>query len=193
MMADENLDIRLGQIINLTMESDIPQFANLSVTTARKLKRLLLVVAGSVPFKPSFVALAAKLEVSRNSLEEYMTFMEDAGLIARLRNQASGVISVGKTDKIYLDNTNLVYCLSEKEPEIGNVRETFFLNQMRVNQSPVSSAVADFKIGRYTFEVGGKSKTQEQIKDTPNAFIVKDNIEYGYKNVVPLWALGLNY
>jgi hypothetical protein len=64
---------------------------------------------------------------------------------------------------------------------------------MRVNQLPVSSAVADFKIGKYTFEVGGNSKTQDQIKDTPNAFIVKDNIEYGYRNVVPLWALGLNY
>jgi predicted AAA+ superfamily ATPase len=193
MAADENLNIRLGQIINLTLEIDIPQFANLSVTTARKLKRLMLVIAEIVPFKPNFVTLAAKLEVSRNSLEEYMTFMEDAGLIARLRNQASGIIGLGKIDKIYLDNTNLIYCLSEKEPEIGNVRETFFLNQMRVNQSPVSSIVADFKINQYTFETGGKSKTQEQIKDTPNAFVVKDNMEYGYKNIVPLWAFGLNY
>jgi len=73
------------------------------------------------------------------------------------------------------------------------VRETFFLNQMRVNNAVVSSTVADFKIDKYTLEVGGKSKTQEQIKNTPNAFIVKDNIEYGYKNVVPLWAFGLNY
>ncbi|MDR1552701.1 MAG: AAA family ATPase, partial [Prevotellaceae bacterium] len=193
MAADENLNIRLGQIINQTLDSDIPQFANLSVTTARKLKRLLLVVAESVPFKPNFVTLAAKLEISRNSLEEYMTFMEDAGLIARLRNQASGILSVGKIDKIYLDNTSLIYCLSEKAPEIGNVRETFFLNQMRVNQAPVSSTVADFKIDQYTFETGGKNKTQEQIKDTPNAFVVKDNIEYGYKNIVPLWAFGLNY
>jgi len=86
--------------------SDIPQFANLSVTTARKLKRLLLVIADSVPFKPNFVSLAAKLEVSRNSLEEYMSLMEDAGLIARLRDQSDGIISLGKIDKIYLDNTN---------------------------------------------------------------------------------------
>lgn len=193
MATDENLDICLGQIINLTLETDIPQFANLSVATARKLKRLLLVVVESVPFKPNFVTLAAKLEVSRNSLEEYMTFMEDAGLIARLRNRANGVISLGKIDKIYLDNTVLIYCLSERKPEIGNIRETFFLNQMRVNHTPVSSAVADFRIAQYTFEAGGKSKTQEQIKDTPNAFIVKDNIEYGYKNFVPLWAFGLNY
>ena len=71
--------------------------------------------------------------------------------------------------------------------------ETFFLNQTRVNYAVVSSAVADFKIDKYTFEVGGKNKSQEQIKNTPNAFIVKDNIEYGFKNVVPLWAFDLNY
>lgn len=190
---EDNMAIRLGQILNLTLEVDIPQFANLSVTTARKLKKLLLVVAESVPFKPNFVSLAGKLEVSRNSLEEYLTFMEDAGLIARLRDQADGIIGLGKVEKIYLDNSNLIYYLSAKEPETGNIRETFFMNQARVNNAVVSSAVADFKIDKYTFEVGGKNKSQQQIKNTPNAFIVKDDIEYGYKNVLPLWAFGLNY
>ena len=193
MAKEDNLAIRLGQILNLTLEVDIPQFANLSVTTARKLKKLLLVVAESVPFKPNFVSLAGKLEVSRNSLEEYLTFMEDAGLIARLRDQADGIIGMGKVEKIYLDNSNLIYYLSAKEPEIGNISETFFMNQTRVNNAVVSSAVADFKIDKYTFEVGGKNKSQQQIKNTPNAFIVKDDIEYGYKNVLPLWAFGLNY
>jgi predicted AAA+ superfamily ATPase len=191
--TEDNFTMRLGQIINLTLELDIPQFANLSVATARKLKRLLLVMAESVPFKPNFSSIASKLGISRNSLEEYLTFMEDAGLIARLRDQTSGIISLGKVDKAYLDNTNLVYYLSGKEANIGNVRETFFLNQTRVNNTVASSSVADFKIEKYTFEVGGKDKTQEQIKNTQNAFIVKDNIEYGYKNVVPLWAFGLNY
>jgi predicted AAA+ superfamily ATPase len=193
MAVEDDLDIRLGQILNLTLENDIPQFANLSVSTARKLKRLLLVIAESVPFKPNFVSLAAKLEISRNSLEEYLSLMEDAGLIARLRDQSGGIIGLGKVDKVYLDNTNLIYHLSERSPEIGNIRETFFLSQMRVNNAPVSSSVADFKVAEYTFEVGGKSKSQEQIKNTPNAFIVKDNIEYGYKNVIPLWGFGLNY
>lgn len=193
MAKEDNLAIRMGQILNLTLEVDIPQFANLSVSTARKLKKLLLVIADSVPFKPNFVSLAGKLEVSRNSLEEYLTFMEDAGLIARLRDQAEGIIGLGKVEKVYLDNSNLIYYLSAKEPEIGNIRETFFMNQTRVNNAVASSAIADFKIDKYTFEVGGKNKSQQQIKNTPNAFIVKDNIEYGYKNVVPLWAFGLNY
>lgn len=193
MAGEDNLALRLGQILNLTLEVDIPQFANLSVTTARKLKKFLLVIAESVPFKPNFVSLAGKLEVSRNSVEEYLTLMEDAGLISRLRDQAKGIISLGKVEKVFLDNTNLIYYLSGREPEIGNVRETFFLNQMRVNHAVASSAVADFKIDKYTFEVGGKSKSQEQIKNKANAFIVRDNIEYGHKNILPLWVFGLNY
>ncbi len=193
MVKDDHLAIRLGQILNLTLEVDIPQFANLSVTTSRKLKKLLLVIAESVPFKPNFVSLASKLEVSRNSLDEYLTLMEDAGLISRLRDSATGIIGMGKVEKVYLDNTNLVYYLSAKVPETSNIRETFFLNQTRVNNAVISSVVADFKIEKYTFEVGGKSKSQEQIKKTDNAYIAKDNIEYGYKNVIPLWAFGLNY
>jgi len=39
----------------------------------------------------------------------------------------------------------------------------------------------------------GKVKNQEQIKDMKNAYNVKDDIEYGYRHVVPLWAFGLNY
>lgn len=193
MAKEDHLAIRLGQILNITLEVDIPQFANLSVTTARKLKKLLLVVAESVPFKPNFVSLASKLQVSRNSLEEYLTLMEDAGLIARLHDSAPGMIGLGKVEKIYLDNPNLAYYLSANTPETGNVRETFFLNQARVNHAVISSAVADFKIDQYTFEVGGKSKSQDQIKNTRDAFIAKDDIEYGYKNVIPLWAFGLTY
>ena len=193
MAKEDHLAIRLGQILNITLEVDIPQFANLSVTTARKLKKLLLVVAESVPFKPNFVSLASKLQVSRNSLEEYLTLMEDAGLIARLHDSATGMIRLGKVEKVYLDNPNLTYYLSAKTPETGNVRETFFLNQARVNHAVISSAVADFKIDQYTFEVGGKSKSQDQIKNTRDAFIAKDDIEYGYKNVIPLWAFGLTY
>ncbi|MDR0763079.1 MAG: AAA family ATPase [Bacteroidales bacterium] len=193
MAIEDNLDIRLGQIINLTLEVDVPQFANLSVSTARKLKQLLVVIAESVPFKPNFSKIAAKLEISRNSLEEYMAFMEDAGLIARLRDQSSGIIGLGKVDKVYLDNTNLAFHLADNRSNTGNIRETFFFNQTSVNYKPISSTVADFKIGKYTFEVGGKNKAQEQIKNTKNAYIIKDDIEYGYKNIVPLWAFGLNY
>jgi hypothetical protein len=92
-----------------------------------------------------------------------------------------------------LDNTNLAFCLSENIPDIGNIRETFFFNQMRIKNKVYRSEKGDFNINNLTFEVGGKNKTQKQIENLKNAFIVKDDIEYGYKNVIPLWALGMSY
>ncbi len=131
--------------------------------------------------------------MSRNSVADYCLYIEEAGLIAQLRDDTGGIRGLGKVEKIYLDNTNLIYNLGGKQSDIGNIRETFFLNQMRVNHDVITSSVADFKIDGYTFEVGGRKKGMKQIEGIDDAFIVKDDIEYGYKNTIPLWHFGLNY
>ena len=150
------MNLRLGQIIVQTLESDIPQYANLTVGTSKKLKRLLSIIAESVPFKPNFSKIAEILNVSRNSLDDYFTYMEKAGLIGQLRNETSGIRGLGKVDKVYLDNTNVIFNLVGDKSNIGNLRETFFFNQMRVKNEILSSNKADFLIDDYTFEVGGK-------------------------------------
>ena len=131
--------------------------------------------------------------VSRNSLDDYFTYMEKAGLIGQLRNETNGIRGLGKLDKVYLDNTNIIFNLVGDKSNIGNIRETFFFNQMRLNNEVISSEKADFVIDKYTFEVGGKNKQQTQIEKDGKSFVVKDDIEFGYLNVIPLWAFGLNY
>jgi len=190
---ENELDLRLGQIIVQTLETDIPQYANLNVGTSRKLKRLLSIIAESVPFKPNFSKISGMIGVSRNSLDDYFQYMEKAGLIGQLRNETRGIRGLGKVDKVYLDNTNIVYNLVGDKSNIGNIRETFFFNQMRLHNEVISSEKADFIIDDYTFEVGGKNKQQAQIEKDGKSFLVKDDIEFGYLNVVPLWAFGLNY
>ena len=190
---ENEMNIRLGQIIVQTLESDIPQYANLNVGTSRKLKRLLAIIAESVPFKPNFSKISEMISVSRNSLDDYFSYMEKAGLIAQLRNETSGIRGLGKVDKVYLDNTNIIFNLVGDKSNVGNLRETFFFNQMRVKNEVISSGKADFVIDNYTFEIGGKNKQQDQIEKDRKSFVVKDNIEYGYLNVIPLWAFGLNY
>ncbi len=190
---EDEINLRLGQIIVQTLESDIPQYANLNVGTSRKLKRLLSIIAESVPFKPNFSKISEIINVSRNSLDDYFSYMEKAGLIGQLRNETSGIRGLGKVDKVYLDNTNIIFNLVGEKSNIGNLRETFFFNQMRVKNEVISSKKADFVINDYTFEVGGKTKQQNQINKDGKSFIVKDDIEYGYLNVIPLWAFGLNY
>ncbi|MDR3287617.1 MAG: AAA family ATPase [Prevotellaceae bacterium] len=190
---DKDYFAHLQQIVAQTMESDIPAYANMNVATGRKLLKLLMIIADSVPFKPNFTGLAKLIEASKNNIADYFYYTERAGMIAQLREKTESFLLVGKVEKVYLENTNLAYCLSEKEPDAGNLRETFFFNQMKVNNKVYRYEKGDFNINNLTFEVGGKSKTQKQIEGLKNAYIVKDDIEYGYHNVLPLWAFGLNY
>lgn len=190
---ENGFPIRMQQVISQTIESDIAQFADLKATTARKLKRLLSVVAESAPFKPNMLSLATVVGVSKNNVADYLIYMERAGLLGQLRDATGGIRGIGKVEKVYIDNPSLMTVLSGGAPNPGNLRETFFYNQMRVRNDVISSKDSDFVIGQYTFEIGGRKKGQKQIENIPNGFIVKDDTEYGYQNVIPLWHFGFNY
>lgn len=191
--VEPNFERKLLQTITKTLEIDIPQYTEMTVANVRKMKQLLSIVSESVPFKPNMTSIAQVLEVSRNIIPEWFVYMERAGLIAQLRSETKGIRNLGKVDKIYLDNPNIMYVIGKRNVDIGNLRETFFYNQTKAQHEVKASTEADFKIGALTFEVGGKNKKQKQIVNIENAFIVKDDIEIGYMNVVPLWAFGLLY
>lgn len=191
--GESDFELRLRQVINQTMEVDIPIYANMNASTGKKLKRLLAVIARSVPFKPVMDSLASVVGVSRNVLPDYFLYMEQAGMIGQLRDDTGGIRGLGKVDKVYLDNASLAYLLGSENTDIGNVRETFFYNQMRVTTDVISSRISDFEIEGKTFEVGGRKKGKKQISDVAMGYVVKDDIEFGSGNIVPLWAFGLTY
>ncbi len=190
---DDDFEMRLQQVVNQTLETDIPMYAGMNMATGRKLKQLLSIIAHSVPFKPNMTKIAAALSSSRNNIADYCLFIEEAGMIAQLRNATGGIKGLGKVDKIYLENTNLIYNLASENSNTGNVRETFFFNQLRAKHDIIMSPVADFLVDEYTFEVGGKNKGMQQIQEVENAFIVKDDIEHGFLNTIPLWQFGFLY
>lgn len=190
---ESDYEMRLRQVVNQTMEVDIPQYANMNASTGRKLKKLLAVIAESVPFKPVMDSLSTVVGVSRNVLPDYFMYMEQAGMIGQLRDDTGGLRGLGKVEKVYLDNTNLAYTLGRESTDIGNIRETFFYNQMRVTTDIISSRISDFEIDGKTFEVGGKKKKQKQIQTAAQGYVVKDDIETAYENIIPLWQFGLTY
>ena len=190
---ESGYELRLTKTINAILEVDIPKFAELSISTSEKLKTLLYIVAQSVPFKPNYSKIARDLDMHRNAVSDLMVWLDKADLINILRDDVEGYKLLGKVNKIYLNNPNLAYALSDDEPNIGNIRETIFLAWLRATHKVTASSVSDFKVGKYTFEVGGKKKGQHQIKDVEHAYVVKDDIEYGHLNEVPLWAFGLLY
>ena len=190
---DPDFQALINQVVGQTMETDIPQFANMNPSTGYKLKKLLAIIAQSVPFKPVMDKLANIVGTSRNLLPDYFLYMEKAGMIGQLRNTTGGIRGLGKVEKVYLDNPNLAFVLGSDNTEVGNVRETFFYNQMRVNHDVVSSRICDFEINGMTFEVGGRNKGMQQIAGASNGYVVRDDIEYAAGNVIPLWSFGLNY
>ncbi|MDE6338743.1 MAG: AAA family ATPase [Muribaculaceae bacterium] len=186
-------EIRLQQVISQTIEMDIPQFCNMNLSTARKLKRMLGIVAQSVPYKPNMTSLAGEIGVSKNDIPEYLTYLEMAGMLGLLRDDTGGFRGLGKVEKIYADNPNIMYALVGENANLGTIRETFFYNQMRVRSEITSSKITDFRIGDNIFEIGGNKKGKKQLQGISGGIVVRDDIEYGFKEFVPLWQFGLTY
>lgn len=184
---------RLRQIVQLILDVDIPQFAGMNATTSQKLKHLLAIIAKSVPFKPNYSKIATIMGVSRDVLPDYILYMERAGLVNSLLTATTGIRGLGKVAKIYLNNTNLAYALGGSNTDIGNIRETFFFNQLSAIGDISESPVSDFLVGNLTFEIGGKKKGGKQIADIPNGYVVKDDIEYGFATTIPLHHFGMLY
>ena len=187
-----DFEMRLLQVVNQTIEVDIPQYADMKASTARKLKRMLTILSDLAPYKPSIENLATEIGVSKNNVPDYLIYLERAGMIGLLKDNTMGMRNLGKIEKVYVDNPNLMSVLTPT-PNIGNVRETFFYNQMREKQNVTSSKVSDFTIDKYTFEVGGRNKGKKQIEGIDNGRIVKDDIETGHGIIIPLWYFGMNY
>lgn len=184
---------RMEGVIRSTLEVDIPHYAKMSPSTGHKLRRMMSIVAKSAPYKPEAQSLANELHISRNDVPTYLMYMEQAGMIGQLRDDTERMRGLGKVEKVYLDNTNIQYTLAGENTEIGNARETFFYNQLRVTQDITSSRASDFCVDKYTFEIGGRKKGKQQISDIENGFVVKDDIEYAMPGIIPLWAFGLLY
>ncbi len=184
---------RLNSVLKQVVEVDIPAFADMNIASSQKLKKLLYVLAQSVPFKPNYQKLERDMGISRNTLPQYMLYLEKAGLINVLREKATGLKMLEKVEKVYLNNPNMAEALSDAEPDIGYMRETVFFAWLRVAHNLKASPVSDFETDGITFEVGGKNKGKKQIEGLKDAYIVKDDTEYKYMNEIPLWHFGFIY
>lgn len=193
--SPESFSQRLGDIINVIIDTDIPYVSEMTQVTAHKIKQLLAAISSTVPYTPNLSNTASELYITdQRTLIGYLNYLEKAELITTLGSRAIGNKILNKPAKIYLNNTNLMYAIDKQLVNIGTIRETFFLNQMRYLFPVNYPKTADFYVdNKYTFEVGGKNKGKTQINDFENSFIAKDDIETGYANVIPLWIFGFLY
>jgi predicted AAA+ superfamily ATPase len=193
-MNEEDYLTRVYQIVDATLAYDLAFINDYSAVHQSKIKKLLGILAETVPFIPNITELAATLQISRNTLLLLLEHLEQGSLINKISKTGRGTSLLQKPDKIVLENTNFSHALSQ-QPVEGTLRETFFVNQVRNKGYSVEVAEqGDFLVkGQYTFEVGGKNKKQKQIKEVENAYLVKDNINSGFGNVIPVWLFGFLY
>ena len=185
---------KLLNSINLIIEIDINAVDNISYDLIVKLKKLLFAIATSAPFTPNITKLSERIGTSRALLIQAIKQLERAGLVNELYRPTKGIGVLTKPEKLFLNNTNLMYALAKDNTNIGNLRETFFVNQFK-NLAVIHLAdQGDFLINeKYTFEIGGKNKTQTQIHNVKNSYLAKDNIEVGIRNIIPVWLFGFLY
>ncbi|MEN8121121.1 MAG: AAA family ATPase [Bacteroidota bacterium] len=184
----------LNETINQTIETDIPIYLDLNIESIEKMKKLLYIIATSAPFKPNISKLSEKIGITRNTLKQFLHYLNKANIINLLFTNAKGDSKLQKPEKIYLQHPNLMYALNYLNINIGTLRETFFFNQTSNMYYVEYTKTGDFYVeNEFIFEVGGKNKTFKQIKDIKNSYIAADNIEYGTETKIPLYLFGFLY
>lgn len=193
---------KVREVINHILEVDLPCVNSIEPRQISKLKKLLYLLATSVPFVPNIVKLAEATGISRPRLYEYLEQLQNARLLNLVRSRGRGYEVLTKPEKILLENSNLMYAIAETV-NTGTLRELFFVNQIKNADAPHPgqgpgrvelSAQGDFIVnGIYTFEIGGKGKTFRQVHAVDHSFVVADDIESGFKNKIPLWLFGFMY
>lgn len=185
---------RINQLIRTIVEVDMAELKDFDIRNAKKLLQLVYVIAQQVPFKPNITSLASKTGIHRNTLNNYLHYLEQAKIISLLFPAGNSVAVLQKPEKIVLNNTTLLYALAEQQSVIGTVRETFFLSQLYPFHKVQLPKQGDFMVdGKHTFEVSGIGKGKKQIIGLENAWVVKDDLELPMLNNLPLWMFGLLY
>jgi predicted AAA+ superfamily ATPase len=185
---------KLVNTVNAVLETDLPATENIEFASVQKLKRLLGIIAGIAPFAPNMSQLGSYVDIQRSNLPKSLLLLERARMLGLLRASGKNLSPLSKPAKIYLGNPNLAFALGNENTNIGNLRETFFYNQLRTVSSVTDAPKGDFTVnGQFIFEVGGKSKSFAQIANIPDSFLAIDEVEVGIGNRIPLWMFGLLY
>jgi len=189
----ESYNQKMVDTINTILYTDVALLYKVPASKVELLKKLLLTICVSKPLELSIEKLSAKVGVSKVTLYNYIDYLHRAELLRHITYEAKRFKSMQKPDKLYLAHPNLFGALCKKS-EVGTMRETFFASMVSAGYSIYYVDRGDFLVDEtYTFEIGGKNKSFDQIKELENAFVVSDDIEIGFDNRIPLWLFGFLY
>ena len=184
---------RLQKAVHAVLYEDVPAVEEITYPTILKLSRMLMILSEHVPQTPKMNELYAILETNREQGMKLLYMLQRSGLLHLLSSETKEFGNLVKPDKIFLHDPNLMYALSNNA-NIGTVRETFFINQLSAISKVNYPRKGDFLVDhKHLFEVGGKGKKFDQIKDVPDSYLAVDDTEIGHGNRIPLWMFGFLY
>jgi len=184
---------RVLQTVNQVLESDWPSVENVSVSTIRRARKMLRILARRPPQTPKMNELYAELDTDRKQGLKILHALVDADLLIFFASERESLKCLSAPDKVFCENPNLAYALAA-DADIGTARESWFVNQLRVNHVTRYPKRGDVEVdGSYLFEIGGKGKGFGQINDLPDSYVVNDGVEVGFGNKIPLWLFGFLY
>jgi uncharacterized protein len=185
---------RLLNVINMTLDYDLPSITPTDYAHVIKIKLLLKLISDLVPYKPNISKLSAQTGIDRKTVLKYLDLLNKSGLIILLSEYAVSGSMFTKPQKIYLGNSNFMFALCDEKPNKGTMRETFFCHHLKAKHDVYHSNVSDFLVdNKFTFEIGGKNKNNSQIAGVENSFVAADNLEFGSGTHIPLWLFGFLY
>lgn len=184
---------RLLATVNKTLDVDWPKSDPVSRETILRAKRMLVVLAASVPQQPNMSALWRELDTERNQGLKMLRALERAKLVSLFAAREPKLKDLSAPGKIYCGDPNLMHALAPRS-EVGTIRETFFANQLRQGHRLLVPSAGDFLVdGEVLVGVGGAGKGFRQIADKPRSFVAADGIETGWGSKIPLWLFGFLY
>jgi uncharacterized protein len=188
--------ITVEQNLHTTLESDLVAiYPHLTGNSIKKIKQLITYLAQAVPFTPNWQAIKKMTDIGDDrTLKTYFNYLQDASIIQGLESGSDKMKRIEDPEKIFLANPNQLYAYCSMHPNIGTVRETFFLSSLRPLYNIATARNTDFLVEQlYYFEVGGKNKDPKQLRNNDNSYLALDDIEHGVDRRIPLWLFGFLY
>ncbi|OGV68925.1 MAG: hypothetical protein A2283_16770 [Lentisphaerae bacterium RIFOXYA12_FULL_48_11] len=188
---------KLLNVVEKVIYEDIAIAGDMKQSNIPVLKKLLWLIASSVPFLVNIDKMSRELGISKEYVYNYLEYLDRAGMINSIASEGKGYRLVRKPSKILMANSNLLFAVNNSmmsESERGAVRETFFVSQFKNSFKITLSDKGDFKVNdRYVFEIGGSGKLDAQIKGVVDSYVAADGIEVGVANKIPLYLFGFLY
>lgn len=191
---DKDMYESLEGVIDKIIHMDIASYYSLKTSTLSVFKKILYFIHTSPPSSVNINRIANSLKKDHSDTAKYLEMMRDSGLLRFLLVDKKGHALLRNTEKIYINNTNLVKALENttgKESEEGGARELFVISSLEdASLKPFYSKVGDVSCADYTFEIGGRGKDFSQLKGKKNSYLVCDDILYREPGKIPIYLFG---